>query len=86
MAHPQILFGAVMLLVIVFVEWLFWMLPLWSRPGIFFAVTVVPEFRSSSEAARILRNYRIQTLLSVAIAFALVERNVLGVVFVVGPL
>jgi len=81
MAHPQILFGAVMLLVIVFVEWLFWMLPLWSRPGIFFAVTVVPEFRSSSEAARILRNYRIQTLLSVAIAFALVVIGALSLKF-----
>ena len=70
--HPQILFGAVMLSVVALVAWLFWMLPLWSRPGIFFAVTVVPDFRKSAEAQRLLRNYRIQTLLHVAISFALI--------------
>jgi uncharacterized membrane protein len=94
--HPQIFFGGVMLAIVALVAWLFWMLPLWSRPGIFFAVTVVPEFRSSLEAARLLRNYRIQTLLHVAIGFALILAGallqhfvflILGVLWLaVGPL
>lgn len=96
MAHPHLFFGATMLLVIAFAEWLFWMLPLWSRPGIFFAVTVVPEFRNSAEAARILRNYRVQTLFHVAISFALIVMGALSARFaflilgifwlIVGPL
>jgi len=71
-AYPHIFFGGIMLSVVALVAWLFWMLPLWSRPGIFFAVTVVPDFRKSAEAQRLLRNYRIQTLLHVAISFALI--------------
>ncbi len=70
--HPQFIFGAVMFSVGALVAWLFWMLPVWSRPGIFFAVTVVPDFRKSAEAQRLLRNYRLQTLLHVAVGFALI--------------
>jgi uncharacterized membrane protein len=70
--HPQIFFGAIMLSVVSLIAWVFWMLPLWSRPGIFFAVTVAADFRKSAEAQRLLRNYHAQTLLHIAISFALI--------------
>jgi hypothetical protein len=94
--HPQILFGALMLAVAVLVAWILWALPGWSRPGIFFSVTVVPDFRSSVEAARVLRSYRTQALLHAAIGFsailsgALLDRAVLLILgtlwLAVGPL
>ncbi len=37
---------------------LYHFIPEWTRPSLFFAVTVAPEFRRSSAAQRILRNYR----------------------------
>lgn len=80
--HPQFIFGAVMFSVGALVAWLFWMLPVWSRPGIFFAVTVVPDFRNSAEAHRLLRNYRLQTLLHVAVGFALILAGALLLHFV----
>jgi uncharacterized membrane protein len=95
-AHPQIIFGALMLAVVALVAWVFWSVPDWSRPGIFFSVTVVPSFRDSPEAARILRSYRTQVLLHTFIAFGLIsvgaglDRGVLlilGVLWLtVGPL
>ena len=95
-AHPQIIFGALMLAVVALVAWVFWSVPDWSRPGIFFSVTVVPSFRDSPEAARILRSYRTQVLLHTFIAFglasvgAVLDRGVLlilGVLWLtVGPL
>jgi hypothetical protein len=33
---------------------IFWMAPRWERPGLFFAVTVPPEFRSSPACSKIL--------------------------------
>ncbi len=72
-AHPQILFGAVMLSVVALVAWLFWMLPLWSRPGIFFAVTVVPDFRKSrGGVATPAQLSDTRFCLHVAISFALI--------------
>jgi uncharacterized membrane protein len=95
-AHPQIVFGAFMFVVVALTGWVFWALPLWSRPGTFFSVTVVPNFRNSPEAARVLRGYRIEILAHLAIAFALmmmgaVRRETVFLVFsvlwlVVGPL
>lgn len=70
--HPQILFGSLMLAVTVLVATTFWLLPNWSRPGIFFAVSVVPDFRHSPEAAHVLRSYRIQALVHVLISFGLI--------------
>jgi len=70
--YPQIFFGIFMLAVAALVGWIFWILPKWSRPGIFFAVTVVPDFRDSAEAAQILGSYRTQILLHVAIGFGLI--------------
>jgi uncharacterized membrane protein len=94
--HPQIVFGAFMFAVVALSGWGFWALPLWSRPGMFFSVTVVPNFRDSPEAARVLRGYRIEIVAHLAIAFALVmtgavRREVVFLVFsvlwlVVGPL
>jgi len=43
------------------------MLPEWSRPSIYFAVTIPAGFRASSEGQQILRRYRLQALLHVAI-------------------
>jgi uncharacterized membrane protein len=95
-AHPQIVFGALMLAVVALVAWVFWSLPDWSRPGIFFSVTVVPSFRDSPEAARVLRGYRMQALLHAIIAFGLISAGalldravllILGVLWLtVGPL
>lgn len=70
--HPQLIFGGFMFAVMAFCGWIFWALPLWSRHGTFFSVTVVPGFRDSPEAARILRGYRIEILVHLAIAFALI--------------
>jgi len=93
---PQLIFSTFMLAFVAFVGWIFWVLPLWSRHGTFFSVTVVPSFRSSPEAARILRGYRIEIFVHLAIAFALVIAGamrrevvflVLGVLWLsVGPL
>jgi uncharacterized membrane protein len=53
---------------------LFHIIPGFTRPDLFFAVTVAPEFRRSSGAQRILRNYRvivwIATLLASGLALA----------------
>ncbi|HTR48208.1 MAG TPA: DUF5808 domain-containing protein [Verrucomicrobiae bacterium] len=81
-AYPQLIFGAAMLSVAVLVGWLYWALPTWSRPGIFFAVTVVPSFRNSPEAAQVLRGYRMQALAHVAIGFALILSGALSQQFV----
>jgi uncharacterized membrane protein len=70
--HLQFLTGVLMLAIAALVAWSFWMLPLWSRPGIYFAVTVAPEFRGTPEAQRLLRSYRLQAMIHVAIAFALI--------------
>lgn len=95
-AHPQIIFGALMLAVMALVAWVFWSLPDWSRPGLFFSVTVVPSFRDSAEAVRIVSSFRMQVLVQVAIGFGLILAGamldwavllILGVLWlVVGPL
>jgi Family of unknown function (DUF5808)/Domain of unknown function (DUF1648) len=51
---------------------IFWALPLWERPGLFFSVTVSPEFRTSPEGQRLLRRYRTLAMVLVAIGWALV--------------
>lgn len=94
--HPEIFFGAVLFFVVALVTWSFWMIPLWSRPGIFFAVTVPVPFASSPGGRRILRRYRLHAMVNVAIGFALIVAGsrsaywpllILGVVwFGLGPL
>ena len=71
-ARPQMIFGSLMLAVAAFVAWVLWSLPNWSRPGLFFSVTVVPSFRDSAEAARVVSSFRMQALLHVVIGFGLV--------------
>jgi uncharacterized membrane protein len=94
--HSQIVFGGFLLGVVLLVGWLLWSLPAWSRVGTFFSVTVVPSFRDSPEARRILRSYRIEVLAHIAISLALIvagaeRRSVVLLVFgvlwlAVGPL
>jgi uncharacterized membrane protein len=94
--HPQFIFSAIMISVAALVACLFFFIPSWSRRGIFFAVTVVPDFRHSPKAHRIVRNYRALVLLTLGIGYALIflgareERFLLlmiGTLFVlIGPL
>ncbi len=67
--HPQLFFGAILLGAAALVAWAFWMLPQWSRPGIYFSVTVLPEFRKTEEARRLLKKYRLHAMVYVAIGF-----------------
>ena len=54
--HAQVLFGGLMFAVATLVATIFWLMPGWSRPGIFFAVTMAPSFRGSPDAARVVRS------------------------------
>jgi len=67
--HPQLFFGAIMLGAVALVAWAFWMLPQWSRPGIYFSVTVLPEFRKTPEARRLLKKYRLHAMIYVVVGF-----------------
>jgi uncharacterized membrane protein len=68
--HPA-WFAAVPVCATVLVAWFFWVLPRWSRPGIYFAVTVPPEFCETPEGRQILGRYRLQAMIHVAIGVAL---------------
>ena len=67
MPAQTILFVAVLLLM----SGLLQIVPGLTRPGIFFAVTVSPEFRRTSDARRILRKYRVIVWCSALAAIAL---------------
>lgn len=41
---------------------LFYFLPLWSHHTVYFFVTVLPEFRNSPEAKRILTRYQLEAI------------------------
>ena len=45
-------------LALVLMSGLFHMVPAVTRPDLFFAVTVAPDFRGTPDARRILRRYR----------------------------
>jgi len=51
---------------------IFWMAPRWERPGLFFAVTVAPEFRSNSQGRKILGRYRMLVIVLIAIGWGLI--------------
>jgi len=70
--HAQLLFGVLIVAVAALVAWSFWMLPRWSRPGIYFAVTVPLPFLDSPQARAILRGYRLRAMLHVALGFGLI--------------
>jgi uncharacterized membrane protein len=87
--HAQVLFGGLMFAVATLVASIFWLMPGWSRPGIFFAVTVAPSFRGSPDAARAVRSYRAQVMAHVAIGFGLILAGALiarGVLLILGTL
>lgn len=69
---PLFLFCALMILIGVVEAVIFWMLPLWERPGLYFSVTVSPDFRASTEAGQILRRYRTLAMVLVAVGWAMV--------------
>ncbi|MGC2505553.1 MAG: hypothetical protein WA369_02760, partial [Candidatus Acidiferrales bacterium] len=52
--------------------WLFWTLPEWTRPGIYFAVTTPPEFRQTPGGQQILRRYQVQVTVHLAVAVVLI--------------
>jgi uncharacterized membrane protein len=69
----QLLFFCVLMVLIGALEAaIFWKLPQWERPGLFFSVTVSPEFRSSAEGGKILRRYRTLAMVLIAVGWALV--------------
>lgn len=68
----QLAFGIFTAVVAVFVAGLFHKIPNWTRPDIFFSVTVLPEFRGTMEARSILRHYRAQVWLATLVSFALI--------------
>lgn len=73
MEHSQLFLFCVFMILIGAVEAaIFWMLPLWERSGLYFSVTVSPEVRSSDEGRKILRRYRILSMVLIAIGWALV--------------
>ena len=94
--HSEWIFGPFMLAVVALVSWAFWMLPQWTRPGIYFGVTVAPDFRKTPEAQRLLRRYRLEAMIHVALAFAMILASALprysffsivgGIWLAVGPL
>jgi uncharacterized membrane protein len=58
-------------LLIILMTGLFHIMPGLTRPDLFFAVTVAPEFRQTSGARRILRRYRAMVWVSALVAVAL---------------
>jgi uncharacterized membrane protein len=69
---PIILFCALLLAIGAVEAAIFWKLPLWERPGLFFSVTVSPELRNSLEGRKILQRYRTLAMALIAIGWALV--------------
>lgn len=71
MSGTTLLVGALLIGVAALIGWVAWKLPEWSRPSIFFAVTVSPLFRAEPAAALIQSRYRIQALAIVGLGLAL---------------
>lgn len=94
--HSEWIFGPFVVALAALVTWAFWMLPQWTRPGIYFGVTVLPEFRKTPEAGRLLRRYRTEAMIHGALAFAMILASALprysffsvigGLWLAVGPL
>lgn len=51
---------------------MFHMIPQWTRPDIYFAVTVPAAFRGTPEARSILRNFRTRMWISTLVSFAVI--------------
>ncbi len=69
---PIILFCALLLAIGAVEAAIFWKLPLWERPGLFFSVTVSPEFRNTPEGRKTLQRYRTLAMILIAVGWALV--------------
>ena len=70
--HSEWIFGPFLLALAALVTWAFWMLPQWTRPGIYLGITVAPDFGNTPEAERLLQRYRLEAMIHVAIAFGMV--------------
>jgi uncharacterized membrane protein len=70
--QPQMLVIGLLLAIGALEAGIFWMLPLWERPGLYFAVTVSPEFRSSPTGRTIRRHYRTRATILIAIGWGLI--------------
>ncbi len=60
-------------------------LPGWTRPDLFFAVTVDPSFRATPEASWILKRYRLNLWAHAFVAAAAVAMGVIGGVALLAP-
>jgi len=73
MEHMQLFYFCLLMVLIGALEAaIFWRLPLWERPGLYFSVTVSPEFRGAPEGRQILQRYRTLAVALIAIGCALV--------------
>jgi uncharacterized membrane protein len=75
--HPEYFFTLLLLALAALVTWAFWMLPQWTRPGIYFGVTAPPDFRRTPEAQRLLQRYRLEAMIHVTIALAMILASAL---------
>ncbi len=85
--HSQLILGILMLAIVALLAWVFWMVPRWSRPGIYFAVTVPIPFLDSAEAREILHAYRWHVMIHLAVGLAMIVSATLAdapVLLVVG--
>ncbi|MGH9737730.1 MAG: DUF5808 domain-containing protein [Candidatus Acidiferrales bacterium] len=77
MEHSRLFVFCVFMILVGAIEAaIFWMLPMWERPSLYFSVTVSPDFRSSDESRKILRRYRILSIVLITIGGALVAAGV----------
>jgi len=67
---PALVPGVIMILMIVLLVVLYYAIPRLTRPDIYFAVTVPPDFRDSAEGRAILGRYRLELVIYGAIAIA----------------
>lgn len=73
MEHTQLFYFCLAMVLLGALEAaIFWKLPLWERPGLFFSVTVSPEFRDSPGGRKILKRYRTLSIVLIAVGWALV--------------
>ena len=71
--HLAFLFAGIIILLWV----LFVYLPRWTRPDIYFGVTVRPEFRKTPQAAQVQRRYRLHVAFHSLIGLAMVAGSLL---------
>ncbi|MGH9398682.1 MAG: DUF5808 domain-containing protein [Terriglobia bacterium] len=69
--HALLLFVVIELLAFGVAGGIFAFLPFWSRPTIYFSITVLPEFKHSPEGRRILRRYQTDVLIHSLIGLGL---------------